>query len=188
AVRRTGLVFGLTHNYTGYPLVRQAREMVAAGELGPIRVVQVEYVQDWLSTKLEDTGHKQAGWRVDPQRAGAGGCLGDIGTHAYYLAEFVTGLHARELAADLGRFVAGRMLDDNDHILLRYEGGARGMLWASQVAPGNENGLRLPRRAPAPRALRGPTVEDGARGVKFIAAAVDSHAKNGAWVDARVTV
>src|SRR5439155_357570 len=111
--------------------------------LGPIRVVQVEYVQDWLSTKLEDTGHKQAGWRVDPQRAGAGGCLGDIGTHAYHLAEFVTGLHARELAADLGRFVAGRMLDDNDHILLRYEGGARGVLWASQVAPGNENGLRL---------------------------------------------
>src|SRR5207253_2036575 len=143
AVRRSGLVFGLTHNYTGYPPVRQAREMVAAGELGTIRVVQAEYVQDWLSTKLEDTGHKQAGWRVDPRRAGAGGCLGDIGTHAYHLVDFVTGLHARELAADLGRFVEGRMLDDNAHILLRYEGGVRGMLWASQVAPGNENGLRL---------------------------------------------
>src|SRR5437588_435300 len=118
-------------------------ELVAGGQLGPIRVVQMEYVQDWLTTKLEDTGHKQAGWRVDPQRAGAGGCLGDIGTHAYHLADFVTGLHARELAADLGRFVAGRRLDDNAHILLRYESGARGMLWASQVAPGNENGLRL---------------------------------------------
>src|SRR5256885_1444380 len=105
--------------------------------------VQAEYVQDWLSTKLEDTGHKQAGWRVDPLRAGAGGCLGDIGTHAYHLADFVTGLHARELAADLGRFVEGRRLDDNAHVLLRYESGARGMLWASQVAPGNENGLRL---------------------------------------------
>src|SRR5207247_2502065 len=93
--------------------------------------------------KLEDTGHKQAGWRVDPARAGAGGCLGDIGTHAYQLADFVTGLHARELAADLGRFVEGRRLDDNAHILLRYDSGARGMLWASQVAPGNENGLRL---------------------------------------------
>src|SRR3989449_874342 len=101
AVRRTRLIFGVTHNYTGYPMVRQAREMVAAGELGPIRVVQAEYVQDWLSTKLEDTGHKQAGWRVDPQRAGAGGCLGDIGHHAYHLADFVTGLHARALPADL---------------------------------------------------------------------------------------
>ncbi|MGH6928250.1 MAG: Gfo/Idh/MocA family protein, partial [Dongiaceae bacterium] len=143
SVRRSGLVFGLTHNYTGYPLVRQAREMVAAGELGRIRVVQAEYVQDWLSTKLEDSGHKQAGWRVDPQRAGAGGCIGDIGTHAYNLACFVTGLNATELAADLGRFVPGRQLDDNVHILLRLDDGARGMLWASQVAPGNENGLRL---------------------------------------------
>src|SRR2546425_3676019 len=94
AVRRSGLVFGLTHNYTGYPLVRQAREMVAAGELGPIRVVQVEYVQDWLTTKLEDTGHKQAGWRGDPQRAGAGGRLRGIGTHAHQLSDLVTGRHA----------------------------------------------------------------------------------------------
>src|SRR5438093_11816983 len=142
-VRRTGLIFGVTHNYTGYPMVRQAREMIAAGELGTIRVVQVEYVQDWLSTKLEDTGQKQAAWRVDPARAGAGGSLGDIGTHAHNLACFVTGLAVRELAADVSRFVPGRKLDDNAHILLRFENGARGMLWSSQVAPGNENNLRL---------------------------------------------
>ena len=257
-VRRTGLVFGVTHNYTGYPMVRQAREMVAAGELGTIRVVQVEYVQDWLTTKLEDTGQKQATWRVDPARSGVGGCLGDIGTHAYNLAGFVTGLAARELAADLSRFVPGRKLDDNAHMLLRFENGARGMLWGSQVAPGNENGLRLrvygekaglewsqehpnqlrfsavgqpPRmlsrggpnlgpaaaratripsghpegylegfanlyrdlaeqirarrakRKPDPAALLVPTVEDGAHGVKFIHAAVESSAQNGAWVD-----
>src|SRR5437867_9497460 len=107
AVRRSGLVFGLTHNYTGYPLVRQAREMVAAGELGPIRVVQVEYVQDWLTTKLEDTGHKQAGWRVDPQRAGAGGCLGDIGTHADNRAGFGAGRQVRARAAGRCRCVGG---------------------------------------------------------------------------------
>ena len=258
-VQRTGLIFGVTHNYTGYPMVRQAREMIAAGELGTIRVVQVEYVQDWLTTKLEDTGQKQAAWRVDPARAGAGGCLGDIGTHAYNLAGFVTGLVVRELAADLSRFVPGRKLDDNVHILLRFENGARGMLWSSQVAPGNENGLRLrvygdtaglewqqehpnqlrfapvgqpPRvlsrggpnlglaaalatripsghpegyleafanlyrdlaeqirarratRQPDRVALLVPTVEDGARGVKFIHAAVESSAKNGAWVRA----
>src|SRR5205814_10362896 len=100
-VRRTGLVFGVTHNYTGYPMVRQAREMVSAGELGTIRVVNVEYVQDWLTTKVEDTGQKQATWRVDPERAGAGGSLGDIGTHAYNLAGFVSGPATRELAADL---------------------------------------------------------------------------------------
>jgi predicted dehydrogenase len=263
AVRRSGLVFGLTHNYTGYPLVRQAREMVAAGELGRIRVVQAEYVQDWLSTKLEDSGHKQAGWRVDPKRAGAGGCIGDIGTHAYNLACFVTSLNATELAADLGRFVPGRQLDDNVHILLRLDDGARGMLWASQVAPGNENGLRLrvygekaglewsqehpnqlrfsrlgqppqtlsragpnlgpaaahatrippghpegylegfanlyrdlaeqvrarrAKRMPDPQTLLVPTVEDGARGVKFITAAVESSGRNGAWVDARVNL
>jgi predicted dehydrogenase len=254
-VRRTGLIFGLTHNYTGYPMVRQAREMVGAGELGTIRVVQVEYVQDWLTTKLEDTGQKQAAWRVDPARSGVGGSLGDIGTHAYNLAGFVTGLAARELAADLSRFVPGSKLDDN---VLRYEGGARGMLWSSQVAPGNENGRRLrvygekgglewsqehpnqlrfapvgqppqvlsrggssvgaaatratrvpsghpegyleafanlyrdlaeqirarrAKRAPDPAALLVPTVEDGAQGVRFIHAAVESSEKNGAWVD-----
>ena len=142
-VRRTGLVFGLTHNYTGHPLVRQAREMVATGELGPIRMVQVEYVQDWLSTPLEKTGQKQAEWRTDPARSGPGGSLGDIGTHAYNLACFVTGLTCEKVAADVSTFVPGRRLDDNVHMLLRFASGAKGSLWATQVAPGNENNLRL---------------------------------------------
>jgi predicted dehydrogenase len=142
-VRRTGLIFGLTHNYTGYPLVRQARAMVAAGELGRIRVVQVDYAQDWLATPLEATGQKQAAWRTDPARSGPAGCLGDIGTHAYNLATFVTGLRCEAVVADLTTFVPGRRLDDNVHMLLRLSGGARGMLWASQVAPGNDNNLRL---------------------------------------------
>lgn len=143
AVRRSGLVFGLTHNYSGYPLVRQARAMIAAGELGRIRVVQVDYAQDWLATPLEATGQKQAAWRTDPAQSGPAGCLGDIGTHAYHLAGFVTGLRCEAVAADLSSFVAGRRVDDNAHMLLRFEGGARGMLWASQVAPGNDNNLRL---------------------------------------------
>lgn len=142
-VERSGLFFGLTHNYSGYPLVRQARDMVAAGELGELRVVQVEYPQDWLSTRLEESGVKQAEWRTDPQRSGPAGCLGDIGTHAYHLARFVTGLELESLAADLHTFVEGRALDDNVHMMLRFKGGARGMLWSSQVSPGNENGLRL---------------------------------------------
>jgi predicted dehydrogenase len=142
-VKGTGLIFGLTHNYTGYPMVRQAREMVAAGEVGKVRVVQVEYAQDWLSTPLERTGQKQAEWRTDPARSGPAGCLGDIGTHAYHLAAFVTGLQCREVSADLSIFVPGRQVDDNVHVMLRYCDGARGMLWASQVAPGNENNLRL---------------------------------------------
>ena len=136
-------VFALTHNYTGYPLVRRMREMVAAGDLGDIRLVQAEYPQDWLSGPTETTGNKQAEWRVDPARSGAGGALGDIGTHAYNLADFVAGIEVAELCADLSSFGAGRQLDDNAQILLRYANGARGMLWASQVAPGNENGLRL---------------------------------------------
>lgn len=140
---KSDALFILTHNYTAYPMIRQARAMIASGELGDIRVVQVEYVQDWLSTALEETGQKQAGWRTDPERSGGGGCIGDIGTHAYNLAGFVTGLQAESLCADLHTFVDGRPLDDNVHILLRYNGGAKGMLWASQVAPGNENGLRL---------------------------------------------
>lgn len=143
AVRRSGRVFVLTHNYTGYPMVRHARAMVEAGELGAIRVVQVEYPQDWLSTRLEETGQKQAAWRTDPARTGVGGCVGDIGTHAFQLAEFVTGGRVGQLCADLTSFVDGRPVDDNAQMLLRFEGGARGMLWASQVAPGNENGLRL---------------------------------------------
>ncbi len=133
-------LFILTHNYTGYPMVRQAREMVANGEIGKIRVVQVEYPQDWLT---EQQDFKQAEWRTDPERSGAGGSTGDIGTHAYNLACFVTGLTAESLAADLQAFVPGRKVDDNAHVLLRFEGGARGMLWSSQVAPGNENALRL---------------------------------------------
>jgi predicted dehydrogenase len=142
-VRRSGLIFGLTHNYTGYPLVRQAREMIEAGELGRIRVVQVEYAQDWLTTAVERTGQKQAVWRTDPAQSGPAGSLGDIGTHAYNIACFVTGLRCDQVAADVSIFVPGRRLDDNVQVLLRFEGGARGMLWASQVAPGNENNLRL---------------------------------------------
>ena len=141
-VRRTGLVFGLTHNYTGHPMVREARARVQAGELGRVRVVQVEYPQDWLTTKLEDTGQKQAAWRTDPAQSG-GGAIGDIGSHAFNLAGFITGLEAESLCADLSTFVAGRRVDDNCNVLLRYEGGARGMLWACQVAPGNENALRV---------------------------------------------
>jgi predicted dehydrogenase len=142
-VRRTGLLFAVTHNYTGHPMVRQAREMVASGELGPIRVVQVEYAQDWLSTPLEKTGQKQALWRTDPALSGPGGSLGDIGTHAYNLACFVSGLTCQELAAELSSFVPGRRVDDNVQIMLRFAEGARGLLWASQVAPGNQNNLRL---------------------------------------------
>ena len=140
---KANALFVLTHNYTGYPLVRQARAMVEAGELGRLRLVQVEYVQDWLTEAAERSGSKQAEWRTDPARSGAGGATGDIGTHAYNLACFVSGLTPEALAAELSTFVDGRPLDDNAHVLLRFAGGARGMLWASQVAPGNENGLRL---------------------------------------------
>jgi predicted dehydrogenase len=136
-------LFVLTHNYTGYPMVRQARELVLAGELGHIRLVQVEYAQDWLAEPVEQTGQKQAAWRTDPDRSGAGGSTGDIGTHAFNLAEFVSGLELEALAADVHTFVAGRKLDDNAHVMLRFHGGARGMLWCSQVAAGRENGLRL---------------------------------------------
>ena len=137
------LIFAVTHNYTGYPMVRHARQMVSDGALGEIRVVQVEYPQDWLTERLEATGQKQAGWRTDPKRSGAGGCIGDIGTHAYNLADYVTGLGVTELCADLSTFVKGRQLDDNAQVMLRYANGARGLLWASQVAPGNQNNLRL---------------------------------------------
>jgi predicted dehydrogenase len=261
-VQRTGLVFSVTHNYTGYPMVREARARVLAGELGAVRVVQAEYPQDWLTTKLEGTGQKQASWRTDPAQSGAGGCVGDIGSHAFNLAAFITGLELETLCADISIFVDGRRLDDNCNILLRYAGGARGMLWASQVAPGNENALRIriygdkaglewhqerpdflhlfpfgepPRvvrrsspsagasaarvsripagapegylegfaniygdcaeliraklegREPDSEARLVPTVEDGARGVKFICAAVESSLRDGAWVDARIS-
>jgi len=261
-VRRSGCLFALTHNYSGYPMVRQAREMVAAGELGQLRVVHAEYPQDWLTTNLEASGQKQAAWRVDPALAGAGGSLGDIGTHAEHLARFISGLELQAVSADLSTFVEGRRLDDNAHIMLRYTSGARGMLWSSQVAPGNENALRVriygskaglefrqeqpnhlwftplgqtPRlitrggsgagaaaghatripsghpegylegfaqiyrdvaeqiqarwqgRAPDPLACSVPTVEDGARGMKFIEAVVASSRADGRWTDARVT-
>ena len=133
-------LFILTHNYTGYPLIRQARAMVARGDLGQIRLVQVEYAQDWLTQAVSN---KQADWRTDPARSGLGGALGDIGTHGFNLAAFVSGMEPQAIAADLSSFVPGRALDDNAHVLLRYAGGAKGMLWASQVAPGHENGLRL---------------------------------------------
>jgi len=142
-VRRSGLIFALTHNYSGYPLVRHARAMVRNGELGDVRVVQVEYAQDWLSLPIEADGHKQAAWRQDPAQAGPGGALGDIGTHAYHLATYITGLRAETVCADLSSFVGTRVLDDNANVLLRFQGNARGILWASQVAPGNENALRI---------------------------------------------
>ena len=141
--RQADKIFAITYNYSGYPLVRHAREIIAQGELGEIRTVQIEYAQDWLSGKLEESGHKQAVWRTDPMQAGDGGCLGDIGTHAFHLACFVSGLKPKAILADLKHFVEGRNVDDNAHILLRFSGGAKGMLWVSQVAPGNENGLRL---------------------------------------------
>jgi predicted dehydrogenase len=143
AAEKSDAVFVLTHNYTGYPMVRQAREMVAAGELGTLRVVQAEYPQDWLTEPLEQTGMKQAAWRTDPAQSGAGGCIGDIGTHAFNLASFVSGLELDELCAELTSFVDGRRVDDNANVMLRFKGGARGMLWSSQVAPGNENALKL---------------------------------------------
>ena len=262
-VRQTNCLFALTHNYSGYPMVRQAREMVAAGELGEVRVVQAEYPQDWLSTAVEAIGQKQAAWRVDPAQAGAGGSLGDVGTHAEHLVRFISGLELAEVSADLSSFVPGRTLDDNAHVLLRYTNGARGMLWSSQVAPGNENSLkvriygskaglefrqenpnqlwftplgqpprlitrggsgnghaaghatRLPAGhpegylegfaqlykdiaaqlqarwagvAPNPLACWVPSVEDGARGMKFIEAVVESSRANGRWSSARLSL
>jgi predicted dehydrogenase len=259
AVKTSGVIFGLTHNYTGYPLVREARARVLGGELGKIRVIQAEYAQDWLSTRLESTGQKQAEWRTDPARSGPGGCIGDIGTHAENLAAFITGLELEAVCAELSTFAPGRALDDDCQMLLRYRGGARGMLWSSQVAPGNENNLkiriygekagltwqqedsnrliftplgkppelitrggpgtgpsaghatripaghpegyleafanlysdvaeqilaRLEGRKPDPEALLVPGVVEGAQGVKFVAAAVESSRRGGVWVDA----
>lgn len=140
-VARTGAPFVLTHNYSGYAMVRQMRAMVAAGTLGAIRVVQAEYAQDWLATALP--GNKQADWRGDPAQAGPGGALGDIATHAYHLATYVVGAAADQVSAETSRFVAGRRLDDDVQLRLRWASGARGQLWASQVAVGAANGLRL---------------------------------------------
>jgi len=133
----------LTHTYSGYPMVRQARAMVEAGELGALRLIQVEYAQDWLAEPIELTGQKQASWRCDPAQAGPAGALGDIGTHAYHLASFVSGLQADSVCAELSSLVPGRRLDDHVQAMLRYPQGVRGLLWASQVATGCENALRL---------------------------------------------
>ncbi|MDM0051435.1 Gfo/Idh/MocA family protein [Variovorax sp. J22R115] len=143
AVARRGTVFGVTYNYTGYPMVRQAREMVRTGELGEIRKVVVEYNQGWLATRLEGEGNKQAAWRSDPARSGAAGAIGDIGSHAENLVATVTGLEIESLCADLSSMVAGRALDDDGSVLLRFRDGARGVLIASQINTGLENDLRL---------------------------------------------
>ncbi|MBL7783537.1 MAG: Gfo/Idh/MocA family oxidoreductase [Saprospiraceae bacterium] len=142
-VEKTGLLFALTHNYTGYPMVKQARQMIRHGELGKIRKVVVEYPQGWLSTKAEDTGSKQAAWRTDPQRSGIAGAMGDIGTHAENLAEYITGLHITELCADISTFVPGRLLDDDGNVLLHFNNGAKGILHASQISAGEENNLNI---------------------------------------------
>ena len=258
-VRRSGLVFALTHVYAGYPLVHHARELVSSGELGEIRLVQVEYPQQSWVDLTEDAASPREAWRRDPARSGAGGCIADIGTHAQHLASFVTGLRLSEVCADISTFVPGGQLDDNNNILLRYENGARGMLWASKLATGYANPLRLrvfgtkagiewnqevpgelafmPHRQPPRKILAGnadlsaaatrntrlkpghpegvieafaniyteaadlisaqilgrdvdlskasfATVEDGALGMKFVDAALESSAKGSVWTDA----
>ena len=142
ADKSTG-IFALTHNYTGYPMVKQARQMIRHGELGALRKIVVEYPQGWLSTHLEASGQKQAAWRTDPAKSGIAGAMGDIGTHAENLAEYVTGLNISELCADISTFVPGRLLDDDGNVLLRFEGGAKGILHASQIAAGEENNLNI---------------------------------------------
>ncbi len=141
-VQSSDAPFVLTHNYSGYPMVREARERIAAGDLGDIRLVQVEYAQDWLAG-APPADNKQAAWRTDPSRSGIGGAAADIGTHRWHLASFVTGLRAQALSADIQSFVPGKQLGDNAHVLLRYHDGARGMLWCGQVAAGCENDLRI---------------------------------------------
>ena len=142
-VAQSGQLFALTHNYTGYPMVKQARQMIRHGELGKIRKIVAEYPQGWLSTKLEDSGQKQAAWRTDPQRSGMAGAMGDIGTHAENLAEYITSLKITELCADISTFVPGRLLDDDGNVLLHFENGAKGILHASQISAGEENNLNI---------------------------------------------
>lgn len=137
------LIFALTHNYTGYPMVKQAKQMIAHNELGKIRRVVVEYPQGWLSTRLESSDQKQASWRTDPSKSGKAGAMGDIGTHAENLAEYITGLQISEICADLHTHLEGRQLDDDGSVLLRFENGARGLLYASQISAGEENGLKI---------------------------------------------
>lgn len=141
--RGSGRFVGVTYTYSGYPMVHEARVRIAGGEIGKIRTVQVEYPLEWMATAIEKKGNAQAAWRTDPAKNGRGGSIGDIGTHAYHLAGFVTGLKLQALTADLATFVDGRALDDNAHVMMRYAGGARGLLWSSQVAVGNSNGVRL---------------------------------------------
>ena len=142
-IAKSGKLYGLTHNYTGYPMIKQAKKLVSEGALGKVRKIVVEYPQGWLATALEQEGAKQAEWRTDPKRSGAAGCMGDIGTHAENLAEYVTGLEIDELAADLSIFVPGRHLDDDGNVLLRFKNGAKGVLHASQISVGCENNLSL---------------------------------------------
>lgn len=142
-VEKSGLVFGVMHNYTGYPMVKEARYLVKSGLLGAIRKVVVEYPQGWLASRIESDGQKQASWRTDPKRAGTSCCVGDIGTHAENLAEYITGLAIQELSADVSTFVEGRLLDDDANVLLRFQNGAKGILFASQIAAGEENELKI---------------------------------------------
>ncbi len=142
-VKQTGLIFALTHTYTGYPMIKEAKYLIKSGKFGKIRKVIVEYPQGWLSTNLETSGQKQADWRTDPTRAGISCCMGDIGTHAENLAEYVTGLHITELCADLSTFVEGRLLDDDGNVLIRFNNGAKGILHASQISAGEENNVNI---------------------------------------------
>lgn len=142
-IDETGLTFALTHTYSGYPAVKHAKQMIADGKLGKIRKIFVEYPQGWLSSKLEDTGNIQASWRTDPKRSGKAGCMGDIGTHAHHLAEYMTGLRVTELCAELNIFVPNRLLDDDGACLLRFDNGAKGVLMATQIAAGEENAIRI---------------------------------------------
>lgn len=142
-VNRTGLIFAVTHTYSGYPMVKQARAMVSNGELGKIRKVVVEYPQGWLSTLLEASDSRQASWRTDPSKSGIAGAMGDIGTHAEHLAEYITGLKIDKVCADISTLVEGRKLDDDGNVLIRFDNGARGILYASQISAGEENNLRI---------------------------------------------
>lgn len=142
-IKESGLLFCLTHTYTGYPMVKEARHLISTGVLGKVRKVYVEYPQGWLWKKFEDEDNKQAEWRTDPSKSGIGGCMGDIGTHAFNLAEYVSGLKVTKLCADLNILVEGRRLDDDAQILLKFENGASGMLAATQIATGAENNLKI---------------------------------------------
>lgn len=142
-VKETGLPFGLTHNYTGYPMVKEARDRVGSGQIGEVRKVVVSYPQGWLSEKEEDGDNKQAAWRTDPKQSGISCCMGDIGTHCENLADYITGLEIESLCADITTFVKGRSLEDDGNVLLRYKGGAKGVLFASQISGGEENGLNI---------------------------------------------